>query len=393
LDGATNSSAREETDDRAALRIAQAGCDGPDPAASLLSTLGEGPFALVCLFASPRADFPALARAMKAGLPDAALMACTTAGELGNAGYEEDQIIAVGFPQALFAVETLVIEGLQGLDAQDLIDRIIQKRVALARRAPAMSSEFAFLMVDGLSLHEEHLTSTLASGLGPVPLFGGSAGDGTEFRATWLAHDGRVIRDAGIVALLRSRCPVRVFTLDHLLPTGTRMVVTAADPERRIVHEINAEPAAQEYARLLGKDPHQLSPFIFAAHPVVVRLGDSHHVRAIQRVTEDGDLIFFSAINEGMVLTLADHRDIAGHLEERLDRMAEDARPAHILGCDCILRRLEAGQMQQTRRVSEILVRHNVVGFSTYGEQFGALHVNQTLTGVAIYPPVPEAAE
>ena len=165
------------------------------------------------------------------------------------------------------------------------------------------------------------------------------------------------------------------------------MVVTAADPERRLVQEINAEPAAQEYARLLGKDPNQLDPFTFAAHPVVVRLGDSHHVRAIQRVNETGELVFFSAINEGMVLTLATHDDMARHLETSLARLGRPQAPAHILGCDCILRRIEAGQVQKTREISALLRRHNVVGFSTYGEQFGALHVNQTLTGVAIYPP------
>jgi hypothetical protein len=37
--------------------------------------------------------------------------------------------------------------------------------------------------------------------------------------------------------------------------------------------------------------------------------------------------------------------------------------------------------------MSRILSRHNVVGFSTYGEQFNSMHVSQTLTGVAIYPP------
>ena len=33
----------------------------------------------------------------------------------------------------------------------------------------------------------------------------------------------------------------------------------------------------------------------------------------------------------------------------------------------------------------EALVRENhVIGFSSYGEQYGGVHVNQTLTGVAI---------
>jgi len=165
------------------------------------------------------------------------------------------------------------------------------------------------------------------------------------------------------------------------------MVVTSATPEARVVHEINAEPAAQEYARLLGKDPNQLGPFTFAAHPVVVRLGDSHHVRAIQRVSDNGDLVFFSAINEGMVLTLASDQDIAKHLEAGLEAMAEDGAPDHILGFDCLLRRIAAGQVQKTREISSLLRQHRVVGFSTYGEQIGGLHVNQTLTGVAIYPP------
>ena len=388
MDGAENSSAGEEkTGTRGTLRIAQVDAHAPDAAATLERALGTGPFALVCLFASPDADFHALMRGARGLFGTAPVMACTTAGELGRAGYEEGQIIAIALPAANFTVTTYAIAPLGGIDPQAEIDRLIQNRLSLAARAPDMAQEFAFLMVDGLSLREEHLTATLAAGLGAMPLFGGSSGDGTDFKATYLAHDGAILQDAALLALVRTRCPVRVFSLDHLVPTDTRMVVTRADPERRIVHEINAEPAAREYARLLGKDPHQLSPFIFAAHPVVVRLGDTHHVRAIQQVDGNGDLVFFSAINEGMVLTLASHQDIASHLEAGLADLGRDGVPDHILGCDCILRRIEAGQMQKTHEISDILRRHRVVGFSTYGEQIGALHVNQTLTGVAIYPP------
>ena len=30
------------------------------------------------------------------------------------------------------------------------------------------------------------------------------------------------------------------------------------------------------------------------------------------------------------------------------------------------------------------MAKNNVIGFATYGEQFNAMHVNQTFTGVAI---------
>jgi hypothetical protein len=167
------------------------------------------------------------------------------------------------------------------------------------------------------------------------------------------------------------------------------MVVTQADPARRIVRQINAEPAAQEYARILGKDPAQLTSFTFAAHPVVVRIGGKHHVRAIQRVGENGDLIFFSAIDEGLVLTLAEPMDMVGHLDRELSRLSEGGAPAAILACDCILRRMEAEEKQKTGAISALLRAHRVVGFSTYGEQLNGMHVNQTMTGVAIYPPEP----
>ncbi|MDZ7907609.1 MAG: FIST C-terminal domain-containing protein [Gemmobacter sp.] len=178
-----------------------------------------------------------------------------------------------------------------------------------------------------------------------------------------------------------------MFSLDHLVPTERRMVVTEADPTSRTVRRINAEPAAREYARLLGKDPGQLTTFTFAAHPVVVRIGGRHHVRAIQQVAPNGDLIFFSAIDEGLVLTLAEPQDMATHLDARADRRSAGRKPAAILACDCILRRVAAEESQRFGAVSGLLKSHGVVGFSTYGEQMNAMHVNQTMTGVAIYPP------
>ena len=386
MDGSAQA-AREETGPQDTLRVAQVSCRHPHPIAALVDQLRGQRYALVSLFVTPETDFHALVQRTNGRFGAADVIACTTAGEIGSTGYEDGQILAIGFPADLFSTSVFEVPDLGALDERGLIDGLIQSRMALMQRAPEMPHEFAFLTVDGLSQREELLTDILASGLGPMPLFGGSAGDGTDFLNTWLAHNGRILQNAALLALVRSRCPVRVFSHDHLRPTAVRMVVTAADPVNRIVQEINAEPAAQEYARLLGKDPHQLGPFTFAAHPVVVRVGEAHHVRAIQRVNDRGELVFFSAINEGMVLSLAEHDDIAGQLDRALTELGTGAAPAQVLGCDCILRRIAAGQTQQTREISRILSQHRVVGFSTYGEQIGALHVNQTLTGVAIYPP------
>lgn len=371
----------------AVVRTSTVRCDLPDAVTRLAAAIGPEPMALVALFVSPKADFRALVAEAAAAFPGAQVVACTTAGEIGSRGYLEGEIAAVGLPRGNFCVETVLVPDLSALDPHAFKSRLIRARLDLAARHPDWNSEFAFLLIDGLSIREDELVATAVGGLGPVPLFGGSAGDGSRFGNTYVSLGANVHENAAVLSFVRTNCPVRVFSLDHLVPTDRRMVVTEADPTRRIVRQINAEPAAREYARLLGKDPEQLSTFTFAAHPVAVRLGGSHHVRAIQRVLDNGDLVFFSAIDEGVVLTLAEPQDIVAHLDRKLSELGAERAPEAILACDCILRRVEVEQLQKTRAVSDILGRHRVVGFSTYGEQMGGMHVNQTMTGVAIYPP------
>lgn len=369
------------------LRRAHAEARDPLAFERIARDLGPGPFALVILFLSPETPLSEAEGRIATAFGTAPVVGCTTAGEIGPEGYSEGGIVAIGLPAAHFAVETLLVPDLQAIDGQSLIGAAIRARQRLTRAHPAWDNEFAFLMVDGLSLKEDELAGALATGLGPVPLFGGSAGDGVRFRNTYVLHDGRLAENIATLSLVRTRCPVRVFSLDHLRPSDRRMVVTEADPARRLVRQINAEPAAQEYARLLGKDPAQLTTFTFAAHPLVVRIGGAHHVRAIQRVAPNGDLVFFSAIDEGLVLTLAEAQDMAAHLDAGLAALSRAGTPAAILACDCVLRRIEAEEKQLSGTISGILRRHRVTGFSTYGEQVGATHVNQTITGVAIYPP------
>jgi hypothetical protein len=268
-------------------------------------------------------------------------------------------------------------------------EAVREARREAAAAAPGWRSSFAMLLVDGLCREEDALVAAIAPALGATPLFGGSAGDGLDFARAPVIAGGRLREGAAVLAVVRTRCDVEVFRFDNFRPTPRRMVVTRADPEARLVHELNAEPAAAEYARVAGLDPYRLDPHAFAAHPVVVRLGGRHHVRAIQKAEGDGALRFFSAIEEGLVLTLAEQVDIVAHLRGALEGLSRQGRPDAILGFDCILRKLEAEQAQAGRALSRVLAEHGVVGFSTYGEQHNGLHVNQTFTGVALYPPEP----
>lgn len=383
-------SARTARGEAIMVRSASVPHDQPDALGTLARQIGNDDLELVVLMVSPLAEAQSVIAEAARLFAGTRVVGCTTAGEISAAGYTEGEIVALGFPKENFRARALLIPNLETYDAQAEIDRIIQTRNDMALEQPDWAHEFNFMLIDGLSTLEDKIVSDLAVGLGPVPLFGGSAGDGEDFDATFVLHGGTAHSNAAVLIQFRTRCPIKVFKTDHLTPTDQRMVVTGANPARRTVHEINAEPAAREYARILGKDPEQLTTFTFAAHPVVVRIGGQHHVRSILRVAENGDLVFFSAIDEGLVLTLAEPRDMVEHLREEMARLSEVQAPSVILGCDCMLRRLEARQGQVIGKLSDIMRENRVVGFSTYGEQFNSMHVNQTLTGVAIYPPPPE---
>lgn len=358
----------------------------PVRAVQLFQSMLDCDPALLTIFATPTADVDALSRGTAAAFPDAAILGCTTAGEIADTGYTEGEIVAMALPRSHFAAEVVEIP-LAGFQPGTAAVPLMRAAARLTAAAPDFHSAFAVQVVDGLSLKEDDLAAAVSSALGPAPFIGGSAGDGLDFGATRVFTGGLARTDMAAVALVRTCYKPRIFKIDNLTPTPRKMVVTGAEPKTRRVTEINAEPAAKEYARVLGKDPDQLSPFIFAAHPLLVRIGDQHHVRAIQQVAPNGDLIFFSAIDEGLVLTLAEAEEMVDHLDRELSHLSRDRSPEMILAFDCILRRLDAQQRQATGRVSEILSNHRIVGFSTYGEQINGAHVNQTMTGVALYAP------
>ncbi|WP_299676047.1 FIST N-terminal domain-containing protein [uncultured Roseobacter sp.] len=370
------------------LTIVHIAADETNPARHLKDRLAHEAWAQLFVFSPNRHDLQRICSTAVEIFPETGVTGCTTAGQIGGQGYtEDDTSVVIALPARHFATETVRIDNLEALEAQSLIDQLVQARTALADQHGDKPNGFSFLLVDGLSLREDVLAATIAPAMGAWPVFGGSSGDGTRFEETWLADGEHLRSGAALVTFVRTDCETRVFSLNHLEPTGRRMIVTKADPERRIVKEINAEPAAREYARIVNKDPDQLDEFTFSAHPVVVRLGDTHHVRAIQRVNEAGELVFFAAIDEGMVLNVAEPQEIASHLDQELSKIKAGREDVDIFACDCVLRRIEAEQTQATRDLSEIMARNRVVGFSTYGEQIGPLHVNHTMTGVMLVNP------
>lgn len=361
--------------------------DPAQAAQELYEAIAQPGISFAIFHCSSEYDLDLLGRELKTRFEGVNLIGCTTAGEITPAGYLNGALTGVSIASDDLDVELGCLDGLHEFriaDGEALGSGLLQ-RLSLHGDAPTGLNTFGLLLIDGLSMSEEPVVSAINRSLGEVQLFGGSAGDGLRFESTYVYYDGKFHTDSAILALVKTGHPFEVFRTQHFVETEDKMVVTQADPSRRIVTEINGEPAVREYARLVGLDVDKLTPMIFAAHPVVVRVGGSYYVRSIQKVNDDESLSLFCAIDEGIVLTVARGVDMVNNLKELFSNIqASLGVPRIVLGCDCILRNLEMDQKGLRGAVSEILMANNVIGFSTYGEQYNGMHVNQTFTGVAI---------
>lgn len=348
--------------------------------------IGQPEMGLVILFASSTFDPERLASALQRHFGRTTVIGCTTAGEIGPGGYLHGSLSGVSFHRDDLTFEVAILENLHDFQFREGQCFAHDLRAALRQRVKNLVSEhaFAFMLIDGLCRREEIVTRAFHDGLDGIALVGGSAADDLAFNETRVLCGGRFVSDAALLLVATTRFPLAAFKTQHFVGSEERLVVTGAIPEKRIVTELNGRPAVGEYADAVGIEIKRLDAMIFAAHPMVVRVGDTDFVRAVQTMNPDGSLTFYCAIDEGIVFKVAHGVDMVDNLAATLDGIARRiGPPALILGCDCILRNLEAKQRAVTERIGILLAHSNVVGFSTYGEQFCGLHINQTFTGVA----------
>jgi hypothetical protein len=356
-------------------------------AKTLATALSHAEQESVVFFCSAEYPLPELAAALNNAFGETPLVGCTTAGEITPRGYDRGSIVALGFDRRWFSIETALIAALDDFSlpqAQQQVDQLISQ--IHQRHAVVQPGRFfAMTLLDGLSSQEELVLVALDSALGSIAHFGGSAGDDIQLAGTHVFVNGAFHTQAAALTLVRTSLDFEVFTTHHMQSLAHKLVVTAADPDSRCVYELNAEPAAQVYADMLGLHPQQLNPDVFALHPLAVKLGQEYYVRSIQKVNPDLSLTFYCAVGNGMVLTAMQPQPILPDLEKRFaDIESRIGKPLITLGCDCFLRRLETEHLDSLDEASSFFRHHRVIGFNTYGEHFDGVHINQTFTGVVI---------
>ena len=341
---------------------------------------------LVLVFHSVSQSAQDVASQIAEQYPHAKIAGCTTSGEHLNGSHYNNSLVISAFktPKIKWAVHQ--VENIKSFDqpaAESARDYLLaQLKLDPSQLDP--DKHFCLTFIDGLSTKEESVSALMAEALEGIPFLGGSAGDDLKFERTQVIANGKAYDEASVFVLAESDEPFTIIKHQHFLKTPSKIVITKVDKQARKVYEINGRNARDAYAAALNITPEELTPDVCFANPVTFRVNNELYVRSIQKIEDDGSIVFYCAVEEGMVLEFGGHEDMEKALQRDLQKIAGKAEV--FLACNCILRALEANSNNNHETLGKLVanISNKVIGFDTYGEQLNGLHINQTLVGLAL---------
>lgn len=363
--------------------------DAKQIASELSDQLGASTPALVLFFVSSKLEFADVAAAVAGAFPDSLTVGCTTCGEIGPGGCSVGQVSALALAAPL-RVRAVLLEQLAELKYERGVEAV--KELMQGMLEGERPERFVFLsLTDGLSGAEELLLAALAATAPKVPLVGGSAADDFQFQATQVAVGERVATGGGVLLLLEPKRPFAPFHLNHFTHAGAPIVVTEANPARRLVSRLDGYPAVPFLAKLIGVDEQRLrdNPFeTLGEHQVVFgfEVGPATFMRSVMTVQGE-DLLMGGSLEEGTLIYPMAAGDIVGATRDGLARaLTSVAEPQGLLLFNCGGRMWEAGARGRAGELAAAMQPIPAAGFTTYGEQFGTVQINHTLTGLVFGP-------
>ena len=363
--------------------------DEPSAAQAIRAQLPANPDGFTALFCSSRYRLAVLAGELQAA-GCTRVVGALTGRAIGPEGYLSAGITGFYLPHERFRVADALIDDVTNFGLPDA-RAVVQSLRRRLRRSAAAGFEhlFGMLLVDAEPRCEERLVAALGTELGGVPLVGGSAGDlyfnPLGVHATSILHQGRAVRGGALFCIIASREPVLALSHHNFVPGRRRLVVTAADPDRRLVHEIDGRSAVKVYAAACGLKSVPKDAGAFSPHPLMLKVGGQYFARGMQRIYPDGSIEFACAIEPGLVVTVARPVAMLERLKETMETLTRTlGKPELVVAFDCAARTAYMERHGLKKRVSALLAQHQVVGFSTLGEQFNTVHVNNSFTCIGV---------
>jgi len=325
---------------------------------------------MVLAFAAPSfVARPDLLVELASAYPRAAMIGCSTAGEIDQTRIRDESITVavVQFDRTrVRQAEARVVDGCSAYTAG--------LRIAAELLSPELRA--VLVLSPGTNVNGHELVNGLNARLPErVIVTGGLAGDGDRFGPTWVVASGRIERDAVVaVGLYGDHVRVSHGTRGGWDALGVERVVTKS--QGKVLYALDDRPALALYKEYLGDLAADL-PGSALMFPLAVRGQDDGHsvVRTVVGVDEaEQSLRFAAEIPAGSYAKLmraSRDRLVLGAQAAGTAAVGRFEGPVLCVAISCVGRRLVLGERseEETEATLESLpVGTAQVGFYSYGE-------------------------
>lgn len=244
----------------------------------------------------------------------------------------------------------------------------------LSKKLVAPNLKGIFVLADGLTINGSDFVAGMRKDLSPeVVVTGGLAGDGSDFKETWVLKDG--LPSSGQVTAIG-------FYGDYVhLDHGSQGGWDIFGPERivtkskaNVVYELDGEPILKLYKEYLGEKAAGL-PATALLFPLQIRPNEreKHLVRTIMAIDEENQSLTFAGnVPEGSMAQLmrANFERLIDGASSAAEKISEK-KVGLAIAISCVGRRLVLGERidEETEATLEKLPEGTQqIGFYSYGE-------------------------
>lgn len=308
---------------------------------------------------------------LRAALPHARMVGCSTSGEIFGTRVSDDSLVA-----AIVRLEHSRVEVARTrLERADRESPSFAAGRRLAARLAAPDLRAIMVLSDGLEVNGSELVRGINSAVPKDTIVtGGLAGDGPRFQQTWVLDDAGHPASGAVTAL-------GIYGDRMIVGHGSKGGWDAFGPERvvtrsagNVLYELDGKPALQLYKSYLGDRASGL-PGTALLFPLALRRGkvERRIVRTVLSVDEqEQSMTFAGDIEEGSLAQL---------MRANFDRLVQGASdaatmtgsrgPVLSIAISCVGRRLVLGERveEETEAALEGLPPGSQqIGYYSYGE-------------------------
>ena len=333
---------------------------------------------------------------LKALYPDADIVGCSSSGNILGESIVKSSMVATAISFE---------KGHVRLSVEDFTesDDLFEVSRALVKKLPTENLKHIFLLSDGLNMNGSALSKGVNSAVeNHVSITGGLAGDGTEFKETWIianeeAKQNRVVA----VGFYGESLSIESGCFGGWSEFGILRKITKST--NNILYEIDGKPALELYKRYLGEYANDL-PSSALNFPMSIKKDSSDDaiIRSVLGIDEENQaLIFAGDVPEGYLARLMktnidgliDGSEIAAQQIEKVNNNSALGLVVSCVGRRIVLKQLSDEELESIGQTLGESVQ--LIGFYSYGEiaPFSnellscSLH-NQTMTLTVIYEEI-----